>query len=153
MTGMVALLHPFFVSVIEISHNAKDANVEISVRIFTEDLEKTLGKYTAAKVDLLNPTDKALLDKQVSNYISQKLRLKINGQPVTMQYLGHEQQKESTWIYLEVPRVPLMNVLSVDCTLLYDYEKAQSNIFHIRSKGADKSFKLDYPSRNTNFSF
>ena len=77
LTGMIAVLHPFFVSVIEINHNTKEATVEISVRIFTEDLEKTLQKYSTQKMDIINPTDKALLEKQISQYITQKLKLKI----------------------------------------------------------------------------
>ena len=44
MTGIVSLMHPFFISVIEVNHNAKDATVEISVRIFNEDFENTETK-------------------------------------------------------------------------------------------------------------
>ncbi len=43
--AFIALLHPFYVSVIEINHNTKDATAEISIRIFTQDLETTLQKY------------------------------------------------------------------------------------------------------------
>ena len=35
-------LHPIFVSVTEIEHNAKDKTLEISCKIFTDDFEKTL---------------------------------------------------------------------------------------------------------------
>jgi hypothetical protein len=44
MAGILSLVHPFYISMVEINHNAKDATVEISVRIFTEDFEKTLQK-------------------------------------------------------------------------------------------------------------
>ncbi len=153
MTGLVALLHPFYISVVEINHNAKDATVEISVRIFTEDLEKTLKKYTPAKIDLGTPADKAFIDKQVSNYITQKLKLKVNGQPVTFNYVGYEIQKESAWCYFEVPKVTNVTKLEVDCSLLYDYEKSQTNMLHVKSKGVEKSYKLDYPKTVTVFDF
>ena len=153
LTGIVAMLHPFFVSVIEINHNQKEATVEISVRVFAEDIEKIMQKYTTAKVDILNPTDKVLLDKQISSYISQRLRMSVNGQPVALKYIGHEIQKESIWSYFEVAKVPDLFKLEVDCSLLYDYEKNQTNILHVKSKGVEKSFKLDYPKTNTLFSF
>lgn len=153
MTGIVSLLHPFFVSVIEVNHNAKEATVEVSVRIFSNDLEKTLQKNTTARIDILNPPDKALLDKQISNYISRNLRFKINGQPVTLNYIGHEIQQESVWSYFEVPKITDMRKLEVDCTLLYDFEKTQSNIFHVKSRGQDKSYKLDFPKTGTVFEF
>ncbi len=153
LTGMIAVMHPFFVSVIEINHNTKEAIVEISVRIFTEDLEKTLQKYSTSKMDIINPTDKALLEKQISQYITQKLKLKINGQTVTLNYIGHEIQKESIWSYFEVTKIAEIKKAEVDCTLLYDFEKSQSNIIHIKSKGIDKSYKLDFPKNVTVFDF
>ena len=153
ITGIVSLLHPFFISVIEINHNAKEATVEISVRVFTNDFEKALQKYTTAKLDILNPPDNTFLEKQISNYLVQKIKLKINGQPITPTYIGHEIQKESVWSYLEIPKVADLKKLEIDCTLLYDYEKSQSNIIHVKSKGEDKSYKLDYPKNNAVFAF
>jgi len=41
--------HPFYVSVTEISHNAKDKIIEISCKIFADDLEMTLTKSRAQK--------------------------------------------------------------------------------------------------------
>jgi len=146
-------MHPFYVSVIEINHNPKEATVEISVRAFAEDIEKTLQKYTTAKVDILNPADKTLLDKQISTYISQRVKLKVNGQRVTFQYIGHEIQKESVWSYFEVVKIPELSKLEVDCSLLYDFEKNQTNILHVKSKGIKKSYKLDYPANSAGFTF
>lgn len=153
MTGLVSLMHPFFVSVIEINHNTKEATVEISVRVFTEDLEKTLQKYATVRVDIVSPANKDFLDKQISNYLSQKIKLKINGQPVVFTYLGHEIQKESVWSYLEIPKIAVIKKIEIDCTLLYDFEKEQSNIIHVKGKNMDKSFKLDNPKSNTVFEF
>ncbi len=153
MTAAIALLHPFFVSVIEINHNAKDANVEISVRIFTEDLEKTLQKYATAKVDIINGANLEFIDKQINNYLTKKLILKVNGQPATLHYIGHEIQKESVWSYLEISGIKDMKKLEIDCTLLYDFEKAQSNIFHVKNGEKDKSYKLDFPKRTVEFAF
>jgi hypothetical protein len=150
---LVALIHPFYVSVIDINHNTKDAAVEISIRIFTQDLEATLQKYSATKLDIAHPTNNALLDKQISNYIDQKLQLKLNGQPMTMKYLGHEIQMESVWIYAEIPKVTQLKKLEVNCNLLFDFQTLQSNIFHVKSNGQEKSYKLDYPKNSTSFEF
>ena len=137
--------HPFYVSVVEINHNAKEKTAEISIRIFTEDLEATLRKYSNTKVDLLHPANKSEVDKLLNDYIQHKLQLKIEGKPVTMNYLGYEQQLESIWTYLEVKDVPTMHKVTVNCSLLYDYQDKQSNIFHLKADGNERSFKLDYP--------
>ncbi|MDB5210374.1 MAG: hypothetical protein JWQ30_1201, partial [Sediminibacterium sp.] len=153
MTGFVSLIHPFFISVIEINHNAKEATVEISVRIFTEDFEKTLQNRTTTRLDIIKPADNAFLDKQISAYLAEKIKLKVNGQPVTFHYLGHEVQKESVWSYMEVEKVSDVKKLEVDCSLLYDFEKAQSNIIHVKNKKTEKSYKLDFPKSSAVFEF
>ncbi len=67
IAGMITVLHPLYVSVIEIDHNAKDKTVEISVRIFTDDLEATLRKYTTARVDLTAPGHKPAMERLVNS--------------------------------------------------------------------------------------
>ena len=139
-------VHPFYVSVVEINHNAKEQTAEISIRIFTEDLEATLRKYGNTKIDLLHPTNKAAVDKLLNDYIQHKLQIKIDRKPVNMQYIGYEQQLESIWTYFEIKEVPNMHKVSVTCSLLYDYQNKQSNIFHIKAYGKEQSFKLEYPN-------
>ena len=70
MTAFIALLHPFFISVVDISHNEKEASLELSVRTFTTDLETRIlnkslqGEY--AKLGGLSETVKAQMRKQDS---------------------------------------------------------------------------------------
>ena len=152
-TGILALLHPFYLSVIEINHNPKDANVEISVRAFAEDIEKTIQKYTTKKIDILNPADPVFLDSQIQSYLLEKIKLKVNGQAATLKYIGHEIEKESVWVYFEIPKVADMSSLEVDCKLLYDFETSQTNLLNVKSKGVRKNYKLDYPKNTAVFSF
>src|SRR5262245_41739176 len=87
-------LHPIFVSVTEIEHNAKDKTLEISCKIFTDDFEKVLRQQYNTHVDLLNPKEKAAMEKMVSEYVLKHLTVKADGKPVALQYLGYEQQEE-----------------------------------------------------------
>ena len=68
MTGILALLHPFFVGVTEVQHNAKDKTLEVSVKLFAEDLEKTLSKANKITVDLNAPKDSAKASKMVAEW-------------------------------------------------------------------------------------
>jgi hypothetical protein len=54
---------------------------------------------------------------------------------------------------MEVEKVSDVKKIEVDCSLLYDFEKAQSNIIHVKNKGTDKSYKLDYPKNSAVFEF
>ena len=147
------LIHPFYLSVIEIEHNESAATAEISVRIFTEDLEQTLRKQTNTPVDLVKPTNKTQAYKQVSEYIRKKLHLTINGKPCEMQYLGYEIKQESIWCYFEIPNITQLKTLEADCNLLYDFVNVQTNIFHVKKGKLESSKKLDYPASHLNFTW
>ncbi len=153
LISTMALVHPFFVSVIEIEHNSKESTAEISIRVFTEDLEKTLQKYSSAKIDLIQANNKIQNGQELTSYIGKNLQLKINGQTVTAKYIGYEIVKESTWTYFEVEDVKEIKKIDINCTLLYDFEKSQINIFHIKNKGQEKNYKLDQSQRTTSFNF
>jgi hypothetical protein len=146
-------LHPFFVSVIDITHNPKERSIEMSVRIFNEDLEKTLQKYTTTKIDILQPVNRAVVNEEIQKYISKHLTVIVNGKPISYKIIGFEQQKESTWCYFEALNINSANTVGIDCDILYDLENTQVNIIHVKSKGTEKTYKLDYPNKTANFTF
>jgi hypothetical protein len=127
--------------------------MEVSVRIFTDDFENVLKKNGNVKVDLTHPTDKAAVEQLLSNYIQQKLQVKVNGNPSVMKYIGYEIQKESTWAYFEIADVSIVKKVEVACNLLYEYQEQQMNIFHVKANGTEKSYKLDNPKSNVVFEF
>src|SRR6266487_3798575 len=112
------LIHPFFVSMTDINYNTKEKELEISVRIFTDDLENTLRKYHNTKIDILHPADQQQMNGFVNDYIQKHLQLQVNGQPVQMSFLGYEQQSESIWTYFEVKNVAGVQKVSIDNSLL-----------------------------------
>ena len=62
------IVHPLFVSVTEINHNAQDKTLEISCKTFTDDLEKAIEKSSNVKIDLFTVKDKAAANKAISDY-------------------------------------------------------------------------------------
>lgn len=153
MTGLVAVLHPFFVSVIEINHNAKEKSVEVSMRIFTDDFEGALKKFSNAKIDLANPASKEAIDKIIVSYVKQKMYVQINGKPAVLEYVGYEIKKESVWVYFEIDNIATVKKVEVNCNLLYEYQEKQMNIFHVNANGKEESYKLEYPNNNKSFQF
>lgn len=153
VTGMLFAMHPFYVSVLDINHNEKDAAVEISIRVFTDDMERVLQKYTTRKIDLTTPPDRRFVESQVSSYINQKLQLTLNESPVTPKFLGYEIQKESVWMYLEVAGTKEVRSLDIDCKLLYDLEPSQTNLVNAKANGKQQTYKLDNPKSKVGFQF
>src|SRR5258708_39172853 len=83
--------------VTEINNNVKDKILEISCKIFTNDLEVVLEKGAKTKVDLSNSKEKATTDKLIDEYIERHLRLKVDGKAAGMHFLGSEKGGGGNW--------------------------------------------------------
>ena len=153
MTACISLAHPFFVSMTDINYNSKDKELEISVRIFTDDFENKLRKYHNSKIDILHPADQEQMNAFVYEYIQKHLQLKVNDKAVEMNFVGYEQQSESIWTYLEVKNVDKVNKVIITNSLLHDYNTSEINMMHVKVGEKEQSTKLDYPQTEAVFSF
>jgi hypothetical protein len=153
MAGKKPIPHPLHVSVIEVSHNAVDKNLEISCKIFTDDFEKILNRNYKAKVDLINPVNKPAMDTLVKKYVFSHLSIKADGRPVNYHYLGFENEGEAAYSYIEVENITTVKKLEISTNIMHDLFDDQINIIHVIVNGNRKSSKLDFPDKETVFSF
>jgi hypothetical protein len=152
-SALLSVMHPFYISVTEINHNAKEKSVEISCKVFAEDLEEILKTTYNRKVDLSNERDQALNDKNIAGYFSHNFNLVLDGKPVKPTYIGFEKEKEAVYCYFEVPNVSSVKKIEMSNSILYDFTDKQINIIHVTVKGNRKSSKLDYPNKQVAFTF
>jgi len=145
--------HPIFMSVTEIEHNAKDKTLEISCKIFTDDFEKTLRQTYKGTVDLINPKDKAAMNKLVSDYVQAHLLLAVDGKKVALQFIGYEILEEGVVSYYQVNNIVSVKKIDVTDNILYEYKKEQIEIVHAIVGGNRKSTKLDNPNDKYSFEF
>ncbi len=148
-----ALLHPLYITVTEINHNAKDHELEISCKIFTNDFETALEKSGNAKIDLSDPKNKAVADKAIPAYILKKLSLMVDGKPVSMEYIGFEKETDATWCYFQVPNISSVKKLDITNTLLYESFEGEINIMHVTVNGNERSTRLNNPDAHALFEY
>jgi hypothetical protein len=152
-TLFISLTHPFFISVIDINHNEKEAALEISVRTFTDDLEKIINSENHSAIDFNNPAQKEKSDQLIKAYLTKKLSLVAGGTKCNLEYVGYEIQKESTWTYFEVKNIKELKQLNVVCDILAGISPEQINIIHVKTKGQRKSYELALPKNTIQFNF
>lgn len=145
--------HPFYISVTEVNHNAKEKTLEISCKMFLDDFEKTLRDVTKTEVDLNNIKDKAKVEKLISDYINSHLQLKVDGKAVALQFVGFEKESEAAWCYLQVNNVPSVKQLEIKNTLLFEEFDSQISIMHVTVNGTRKSTRLNKPESVAKFDF
>jgi hypothetical protein len=153
LAAVVNIVHPFYVSVTEINHNAKDNTMEISCKLFTDDFEKTLSAQYKTPVDLGHPKNKEQADKMVFTYLQQHLQLKIDGKTAVLQYVGYENEGEAAWCYLQVSNAPVPKQLQLNANMLYELFDTQINIIHATVNGKRQSTKITNPQASATFSF
>ncbi len=151
--GLPVSVHPVYVSVVEIEHNAAEKRLEISCKIFTDDLEKELRIEGNANVDLLTKNNKAAMDLLVRKYILRHFSIAADGKAVQLNYLGYEQQEEGIVAYLQVDTLINIKKLAVTDNILYEYAREQMGIIHITVNGIRKSYKLNNPEDKAFFEF
>jgi hypothetical protein len=146
-------VHPFYVSVTEVTQNKGEGTLEISCKFFADDFEETLRNVYKTKLDINNDKERAAFDRLIPDYISKRLALVADGKPLKLSYVGYEKEKESVFCYFEVAGLPSVKALQASNSLLHDFKTEQINIMHISVNGKRQSTKLDYPAKEASFQF
>lgn len=146
-------LHPFYVSVTEIKQNPASHSVEISCRMFSDDLEKALEKQFHVQLDIVKPKDKELINKLITDYVKKHLIIRADGKVLNLAYVGYEIQEDGTWSYFEMKGIDHLKQLNVHDDLLYELHPEQINMMHVTVGGERKSTKVDNPDADIIMSF
>ena len=134
--------HPYYVSIVEIDQNAETKTLQMSVRIFTNDLEKAL--INEGKEDFFLGTGKENKDAQkwVHNYLNSHFEIYVNGELMPLNFVGKEYEADLTWLYFESDTVGTITSLEVKADFLMEIHDTQTNLVHTNVNGEKRSLIL-----------
>ena len=135
--------HPFYVSVTQIDY--KENAIQITLKIFVEDLEKTLTDGGKPKLYLGEKNENINSTQIIQNYLSDKFSISINdGNAEPYIFIGKEVEDDAVWIYLEVKRkVKNLKSLEVKNTVITEKYESQTNLVHTNINDQKKSLILN----------
>ncbi|MBN8576093.1 MAG: hypothetical protein J0L66_04090 [Cytophagales bacterium] len=135
-------LHPVHLSVTEITYSEKDKALQITARIFLDDLEESIrNQRNEPALDLLNP--KGITSQQlIKEYLQKTISVKLDGKMQRLNFLGFEEEDPAVVCYLEIENVKKFKTIEVRNEVIMDLHHDQSNIVHVTYKGPVKSFRL-----------
>jgi hypothetical protein len=132
--------HKFYVAVYQINYAHEKGMLQITSRIFADDLNKALEKKYNKKLylgtDKESPEDLALLKK----YLSEHFTIKVNGQSRPVNFLSKELEGDVLICYSSVKDIPKLKSLEVYNAVLVDWDSEQQNIAHFTVLGTKQSF-------------
>jgi hypothetical protein len=143
-TIFAAEAHPYHTSIAEIRYNAKLQTLEIAVKVFADDLEKTLSN--AAKKPVI-VAQTPVVQAQIAAYLKKVLALEISGkESLPLKYVGSEAEKDTYWLYAEVPVKPAqLKQIQLRHQLFLDTFEDQMNIVNLEINDQKRTllFKKD----------
>ena len=82
--------HKFYVSVTQIDYVPNKKRIEITHRIFIDDLEKALEKKYKKKVYLTSTKELPEAETLIKTYLKENIKISINKKPQEIVYLARE---------------------------------------------------------------
>jgi len=140
--------HPFYVSICQVNFNEQSQSLEISVKIFVDDLIEGLSEEGHSKLYIGEAKEDAHTDEYIYDYLKKSIRFKVNEKDVEPAFVGKEMEKDVVWTYLEIDNIADLNDIEVNCNLLTDVFSDQSNIVQVTKSGKTKNLLLS--KRDTN---
>lgn len=140
--------HKFYVGVFQVNYAAEKKMLQITSRIFIDDLnnamEKKYHKKTFVGTDKETQADLDLLKK----YLSEHFLIKVNGQSKVITFLSKEVEAGDVLVcYSRIKDVDKFKTLEITNTILVDWNAEQQNITHISAFDSKKSVLFTESSR------
>ena len=147
------VVHKFYVSTTKVEYVKERKSIQIISKIFVEDLEQVLQERSSSRVQL-DPKKETDLDQSyLLNYISQKLKFKINEKEAQLIYIGKEYDIDILNIYFEIEDVDSLESIRIENKILIDLFPEQQNIIHFSNEKNKRNLILDknHPTGLLNF--
>ncbi len=142
MIPILAFLIPFhaiYISVTEIDFVPETNKLNISVKIFTNDLEDGIYYLTKSSVSLRSPDQITEHSSLINQYISQRMEVRLNGQEVILKLISSANEGDATWTYFEAQSIDKISSLELRNQILTELFETQTNVVTVNIND-DKRF-------------
>lgn len=121
--------HTFYVSLTMVEHNAAARSLEVTMRLFADDLELAVARHAGKPLK----HGQAGFDKAVLAYVREALVLRrADGSPLGLAWVGLENRVDITWVYVEAAGVAATEGLTMRNTLFTEVLPEQVNMMQVR---------------------
>ncbi len=138
-----AYIHPYYVSIFEVSHNRDTKTIQVAIKVFTTDLEQAIQAKSQKEYFLGKPNEHSEADSLITEYINYNFNLKTDGKSLTLNFVGKETELEAIWCYFESQTIEAPHKLEVTSTVFLELFDLQNNIIHTQVGGKKLSAILN----------
>lgn len=146
-------VHKFYVSIYQVDFVPEKKRVEITARIFLDDLNLALEKEFKTKIQLGEKTESSQDVQFLQKYLMKHLKISIDEKEKNIQFLSKEIENNVVIIYLKIVDVKKINSFKIYNNALLELYSDQQNIIQTKfyNKKRNYIFTEDYFVENMNF--
>lgn len=138
-----SILHPLHLSVTEIEHDASKKALEMTMRIFLDDLEVSIrNDLQKPGLDITAPGPEYTTDHLLEDYLLKHFEISSGGKELKYEYLGHEVELPVIYLYVQSSNVKKVNDISIFNDIIMETYDDQANLVHVKVGDKVKSLKL-----------
>ncbi|MFN8274240.1 MAG: DUF6702 family protein [Flavobacteriaceae bacterium] len=134
--------HKFYVSIFKIEHSPKKQRLEITTRIFIDDLNAALKKNYAVVTHLGEPNESTQDTQLMNRYLAEHFLVYVNGKKMPFQYVSHEYEDNVLIGYYKINGVAKVSSLKVQNSVLLEISDQQQNVIQSQFNGKKQSLLL-----------
>lgn len=129
-------------SITDMEFNPETKSLQISMKLFVDDLDAVLEKEQEVKVFLGTKKEHSEADQFIKEYLNTHFFIEQSKGSLPVTFIGKEVDKDYTWIYLEVKNFKVKDETLLTNSMLIDYFIDQTNKINYKEGEEIISFTL-----------
>ncbi len=135
-------MHKYYISLTKIEYKKESKSIQITMRIFIDDLQETINTTYNKDFELALPNESKKIDTIINNYLTGKFKIKINNIQKAYSYIGKEYENEVVYLYLEINNIESIKAIEIKNTVMMEIFPEQKNIIKLNINNTKKTFLL-----------
>jgi hypothetical protein len=135
-------IHKFYVSIYQINYVSEKKMLQITSRLFVDDVNAVLYKKYGKKTNLGEKNESQEDVNLMKKYILDNFSLKVNGQLKPINYLSKEMEGNVIICYFNIKDISKIKSLEVKNSALIELNSEQQNIIQSTIYGEKQSLLL-----------
>jgi hypothetical protein len=128
-------VHKFYVALYQVNYAPEKKMLQITTRIFVDDLNSAVGKKYSKKINLGSENESVDDVNFLKKYFSEKFYIKVNGQTKPILFLSKEMEGDVLICYFSMKEIQKINSLEIYNAVITEGNAEQQNIMHFNVSG------------------
>lgn len=138
------MVHDFHVSKMDVHHNLKTSSWEVTLHVFTDDLELAMNKSGFQVKGVGSTSESSDTDEKIAAFLQKNITIYVDGVLQKTKYIGKEEADrfDAAYVYFEFPSTASMKEIKIVNNLFFNVFNDQKNIITVTYKHKLKGFLI-----------